>query len=105
LDNNVFNYPPDYFIFGLNGKPSQAPTGIGYFTKKYKNVLNHFNMEGGQSLYSWKHTAACKLYMKFKDPKMIQEHFRHAEFKTTFIYMRNLGLFNQSELQNEYPEF
>lgn len=101
----ILTYPQRYFVFGLNGEPSDQPTGISYFNQKYKKVLLHLGFNEGQTMYSWKHTAACKLYNKFKDPEMIQRHFRHAELKTTLVYMRNLGLFNQGEIEEQYPDF
>ena len=51
-------------------------------------------MDGGQTLYSWKHTGAIKLYQATKDMKKVQRQCRHWSITETDNYLRDLGLFD-----------
>lgn len=102
--SGVLDYPGDYFIFGRNGIPSEKATGRDNFTTRYKRtILDFFKLNKGESLYSWKHTGVCKLYRKFKDVEMIRKHCRHSIITTTMIYLRDLGLFEDNELEEGFP--
>lgn len=104
LDYGLNDYPGDYFIFGRNGTPSEKATGRDNFTTRYRRlIIEFFNMNKGESLYSWKHTGVCKLYLKFKDIEMIRKHCRHSIVTTTMIYLRDLGLFEDNELEEGFP--
>lgn len=92
------------FYFGKNGQPGAVPVKENYFSREYKPVLQELKLLGGQSFYSWKHTGVCKLYMKFKGPKMIMEQCRHSGLDITMHYLRDLGLFDAGEMEKGFPE-
>jgi integrase len=102
---NILNHPDDFFIFSKNLAPGPDPVGINYIRNRYQRVLAELKISGGQTLYSWKHTGVIKLYQAIKDPKKIMEQCRHHSMEVTLIYLRDLGLFENEELENNFPSF
>lgn len=103
--SGILTYPDEYFIFGRKGIPSEKPAGSNFWNMLYKKlVLNPLGITTGETLYSWKHTGICRLYMKFRDIEMIRKACRHRDIKTTIIYLRNLGMFDNDELEQGFPE-
>lgn len=101
----ILKYNPDFFIFGSKGEPGPRPYSKHYSTKKYNPVLKALGMDGGQTLYSWKHTGAIKLYQATKDMKKVQRQCRHWSITETDNYLRDLGLFEDDEVQFKFPRF
>ena len=99
------NYPPDFFIFGAEGKPGPKPFSISYFSNKHRKVVKHFNFTKGHDMYSWKATGVIKLFKEIKDIIKIKEQCRHSDIRHTEKYLRELGLFDNKEVQNQFPEF
>jgi site-specific recombinase XerD len=101
----ILNYNSDYFIFGNKGEPGPVPYSKHYSTKRYKPHLDELGFTGGQSLYSWKHTGAIKLYQATKDMKKVQRQCRHWSITETDNYLRDLGMFDDDEVEFNFPEF
>lgn len=104
-DQGVMDYNPDFFIFSIGGKPGPRPMSRHYSTKKYKPVLDALGIDGGQTLYSWKHTGAIKLYQATKDMKKVQRQCRHWSITETDNYLRDLGMFEDDEVEFNFPDF
>lgn len=104
-EHGIMEHNPDYFIFGKDGKPGPNPMFRHYSTKKYKPVLDALGINGGQTLYSWKHTGAIKLYQATKDMKKVQRQCRHWSITETDNYLRDLGMFEDDEVEFNFPDF
>lgn len=104
-DQGILDYNPDFFIFSIGGKPGPRPMSRHYSTKKYKPVLDALGIDGGQTLYSWKHTGAIKLYQATKDMKKVQRQCRHWSITETDNYLRDLGMFEDDEVEFNFPDF
>lgn len=102
---NVLDYNSDFFIFGNKGEPGPQPYSKHYSTKRYKPHLDELGITGGQSLYSWKHTGAIKLYQATKDMKKVQRQCRHWSITETDNYLRDLGMFEDDEVEFNFPDF
>ncbi|MGQ7852773.1 tyrosine-type recombinase/integrase [Pedobacter sp. WC2501] len=113
-------YIPDYvrkelvFINELSDQDCNIFTGIKephndcYFNKAWKNAWKKMfalNMiEKDQTLYSFRHTAAVKVYRKTKDLNIIQQLLGHSDMIVTLKYLRGLGEATNSELRDHMPE-
>ncbi len=99
------NHNSDFFIFGTDGEPGPVPHHRNRSNKRYKLVQEALGITGGQSLYSWKHTGAIKLYQATKDLKKVQRQCRHWSITETDNYIRDLGLFEDDEVEFNFPDF
>jgi integrase len=63
-----------------------------YFKKAWTRAKGNLILEEGQTLYSFRHTAACNIYLKTKDPYRAQRAFGHSSLAVTLRYLRSLGL-------------
>jgi len=103
-DWELRKYPGHYYIFAQGGKPGPDPCYINYWTNKYQKVRETLRMDPNKTLYSWKHTGACKLYLATKDVNKVKEQCGHKSLETTLIYLRQLGMFDNKEVENLFPE-
>ena len=101
----IKEYNPDFFIFGNGGEPGPVPYSKHYSTKRYKPHIDALGFTGGQTLYSWKHTGAIKLYQATKDMKKVQRQCRHWSIMETDNYLRDLGMFDDEEVEFNFPDF
>ncbi|WP_198171542.1 tyrosine-type recombinase/integrase [Mucilaginibacter aquatilis] len=58
----------------------------------------------GQTIYSFRHTAAIKVYRKTKDPHVLQQLLQHSSMSVTLNYLRGLGEVNDERLKDMMPE-
>jgi len=98
------DYPPDYYIFAQGNKPGPEMCYLNHWTNRYKKVKESLGLSSDHTLYSWKHTGACKLYQATKDPHIVKEQCGHASLETTMNYLRQLGRFNNDDLATKFPE-
>jgi site-specific recombinase XerD len=101
----ILEYNGDFFIFGNGGEPGPVPYSKHYSTKRFKPHLDAIGFTGGQTLYSWKHTGAIKLYQATKDMKKVQRQCRHWSITETDNYLRDLGMFEDDEVEFNFPDF
>lgn len=102
---SIQDYNSDFFIFGNTGEPGPQPYSKHYSTKRYKPHIDALGFTGGQTLYSWKHTGAIKLYQATKDMKKVQRQCRHWSITETDNYLRDLGMFEDDEVEFNFPDF
>ncbi|MNL18762.1 hypothetical protein D3C87_1399200 [compost metagenome] len=58
----------------------------------------------GQTLYSFRHTAAINVYRKTKDLHILQQLLQHSNMIVTLNYLRGLGEVNDERLRDVLPE-
>ncbi len=99
------SYPGNYYIFGKEGKPSLKPTHFNYFYLRHKSILDELGYSDidDYDLYSWKHTGVIAMYNAGMDIKTIQAQCRHSNVSQTDKYMKDLGLFRNEEVLNNFP--
>lgn len=97
-------YPNDYYLFSQGGRPGPVPPYINYWGKQWLKVREALGLSENMTLYSWKHTGACKLYLATKDPNKVREQCGHTSLETTLVYLRQLGMFDNKEVENLFPE-
>jgi integrase len=78
-----------------------------YFTTKWKRLrqalLAKKLIEDGQTIYSFRHTAAIEIYKRTKDIYLLQRMMGHGSIGVTQKYLRSLGVVNIEELKNYAP--
>lgn len=82
----------DEFIF--KGK-SGAAVNPDYFktawTRIRKDLMEKGLIRDGQTIYSFRHTAAVQMYSKAKDIRLLQHLMGHQSITVTENYLRSLG--------------
>jgi integrase len=100
-------FDKDWFIFGSR-MPISGPHQVSRntFINNYRDHLKAIKMNGnGYTIYAWKHTGVIKLYLAIKDLKKVQRQCRHSDVRITDRYLRDLGLFDNEEVVNNFPAF
>ncbi len=88
----------NHFVFGRNGGTGPEPLPKNRMIDLHRKVLDRFGFSKQYALYSWRHTAACELYLKTHDIKLVQMAMGHSSVATTERYLRNLGVLNDPRL-------
>jgi integrase len=100
------SFPPNYFVFSATGKPGAKQIGEKHFYKRQVALLKKLGYnDAPYTLYSYKHTAVCQMYMAGIDIKSIQAQCRHSDIKQTDTYLKDLGLIRNDEVMNQFPDF
>jgi integrase len=113
-------YIPDYvkrelaFLLDYSDQDTNIFTGLkephndSYFNKAWKNAWKKMfdlkMIEKGQTLYSFRHTAAVKVYRKSKDLNILQQLLGHSDMIVTLKYLRGLGEATNEDLKSHMPE-
>ncbi len=84
------------------------PLSEGYFNMKWGKLKAKMNesklISQGQNLYSFRHTAAIRVYQKRKDPYILQQLLQHSSMTVTLNYLRGLGEIGDEHLKEFMPE-
>lgn len=99
----IDGYPPDYFIFSTKGKPGAAHVGKSNFINRYRLLTKKIGISNDHTLYSFKHNGVIALYNAIKDLERIRQQCRHQDIKDTAIYLRQLGCFENTDVEENFP--
>jgi integrase len=87
---------------------STLPFNDDYFKTQWSRAKSEMLKIGiirkGQTLYSFRHTAAISVYKKTKDIQILKQLLQHSNMIVTLTYLRGLGELNNDELKNILPE-
>ena len=85
------------------------PLSEDYFTKAFQRVKNRLLDENkilkDQTLYSIRHTSAVRYFMKTNNLEQLKKMLGHQNLKTTLIYLRSLGRYNNDINADDIPDF
>ncbi|MDP3470216.1 MAG: site-specific integrase [Daejeonella sp.] len=112
---------PDYvysellpFIEACSTSESYILTGSAwlpnydYLKTQWSRAKRTLKLDGkikaNQTLYSFRHTAAVKVYHKTKDIYILQQLLGHSDMAVTLKYLRGLGEMNNDKLKLVMPE-
>lgn len=91
-------------IFSLR----QEPFNVGYFNllwgKARLKMKQAKLLRANQTIYSFRHTAAIKIYQKTKDIHILQQLLQHSDMIVTLNYLRGLGEVSDERLKDVLPE-
>lgn len=90
-------------IFGRSMKLfDKYPLSENYAYERHKKALNACHLSEYQyTLYSWKHTGACRAIEAGVNVRKLQGLLRHSSLEETDKYLKSLGIALQNEKLNE----
>lgn len=91
--------PGEYYLTGT----AELLPGEG-LTKRFTAIARPLGYGPEYTLYSWKHTGVVRAYRGGIDIKAIQRQCRHSGVEITDKYLRSLGLFENKEIEDNFPE-
>ncbi|MBO0934610.1 tyrosine-type recombinase/integrase [Fibrella aquatilis] len=98
----IRDHDPELFVFSRSGKPGTKAVGNVYFWRKHRAVLDHLNIVGKYTLYSWKYTGNIKLFNTGINLKNIQMQNGHTTLRTTEKYLKRLGQFVDNDIFEKF---
>ncbi|MCX2573644.1 tyrosine-type recombinase/integrase [Pedobacter sandarakinus] len=91
-------------IFSLK----HEPFNVGYFNLMWGKASIKMKklelLKVNQTIYSFRHTAAIKIYQKTKDIHILQQLLQHSDMIVTLNYLRGLGEVSDEKLRDVIPE-
>lgn len=92
IAHKINEYPPDYYVFGINGHPSEKGVGQGFFAKRFRKVRDGAGLNHDFTLYGAKHSRIIHLKQDGLDDASIMALTRHKDFSAYAKYLRDLGM-------------
>ncbi len=94
---------PNHYLF--SGDPT--PVNFDYFRTQWSRAKSQMLklklIQKNQTLYSFRHTGAVKVYRQTKDAHIVQQLLGHSSLTVTLKYLRGLGETNSLELRQYMP--
>lgn len=94
---------PDHYLFSGDS----VPVNFDYFRTQWSRaksqLLKQKLIQKNQTLYSFRHTGAVKVYRQTKDAHIVQQLLGHSSLTVTLKYLRGLGETNNLELKQYMP--
>lgn len=94
--------PPAQYIFHRK-KDKFRPAGQNTYGEWFREALDGMGYSKEYQLYSWKHTGAMEVYQATKDIVALQHWARHADIRTTQLYIRQLGIEDFGDFYDRFP--
>jgi integrase len=86
---------------------STQPYNLSYLNTQWsrakKKMLELGIIEEHQTIYSFRHSAAVRVYKKTKDLYILQRMLQHSNMIVTLTYLRGLGELNNDDLKDSLP--
>jgi site-specific recombinase XerD len=92
LAAGIDKYPGHFYIFGINGRPSEKPFGSGFFAKRFRKVRDAAGLDPDFTLYGAKHTRIVHLKSDGVSDADIMSLTGHKDFVSYAKYLRDLGM-------------
>lgn len=94
--------PQDWYIFGRMMKPGPVQyVNYNHISQRHNEISKAIGISPEKGLYSWKHSGVCSLYPKLNgDIYALMRQLRHSELTTTQIYLKSLGLVDNTAIRN-----
>lgn len=92
LEHGIDKYPGNYYVFGIDGKPSEKPFGRGFFAKRFRKVRDFAGLNEAFTLYGAKATRIIHLKQDGLSDSDIMSLTGHKDFTAYAKYLRDLGL-------------
>ncbi len=99
---NYQNYPPDFYIFGLGGKPAPKPVNNEYFSKKFNPHKKRFALSKLHTIYGFRHTFVSQLLTAGKNQLDIMKLTGHKTFQAFQHYARSVMQLPPNDLSDGF---
>jgi integrase len=100
----VRDYPPNYYLIGFDGLPSDKQIYVNYFTRHHLPIREKLGLIPEYTLYCWKHTGVVDTYLATLDIEFVSRQCRHSSLDMTKRYLRGLGLMPEYHRQDHLPD-
>jgi integrase len=98
---NLESLPSDWYIFGRRMHPGPLQyVNYNHISSRHNFISKKLGIDCSKGLYSWKHAGVCALYYAIKDIYAIMRQCRHSDISTTQIYLKSLGLLDNSAVRS-----
>ena len=100
IEQNMHKAPKSHYVFSSDQKPGPEPVGKNYFYKRHVKLLEEVGLESSEleyTMYSYKHSGCCHLYLAKVDLLSIQRQCRHKSPEQTMKYLRDLGTLRKKD--------
>lgn len=99
---NLDKLPPDYYLFGRHLQPGPVQyVNYNHISTRHNSITKSLGIDPEKGLYSWKHSGVCALYpLLGGDVYALMRQLRHTELTTTQIYLKSLGLSDNSAVRD-----
>lgn len=84
----VFQYDPDFYLFGRMGVPGTKPLGHNTMRNRFNEYRDRLGISNTKKFYSWKHTGAISSYDNGMPIADLKDHLRHSSIMTTEEYIK-----------------
>lgn len=97
-------YPPDYYLFSVEGVPGEKMVSEHYFRSRWNAYKKLHNIPAVYKIYGSKHTGGKLLSFLFNE-FVTKEHFGHRSMDSTRQYTEDIDKDALNVLQKKYPKF
>jgi integrase len=100
IQHNLHKAPKSYYVFSSGQEPGPDPVGKNYFYKRHVKLLEKVGLDSSDldyTMYSYKHSGCCHLYIAKVDLLSIQRQCRHKSPEQTMKYLRDLGTLRKKD--------
>lgn len=102
--HNLRVRPKDEYIFYKVRGHRKFITAYNHFYNRHKAFLREFKFGPEYTMHSWRHTFACKAVNTGIHVEFIRQQLGHASLEMTLKYLKSLGLVENEEIKNNFPE-
>ena len=102
--HNLRARPKDEYIFYKRLKNQKVLTAYNHFYNRHKAFLKEFNFGPEYTMHSWRHTFACKAVYSGIHVEFIRQQLGHSSLEMTLKYLKSLGLVENEQIKNKFPE-
>lgn len=95
--------PQHYYLFSVNNEPGEIMIGINKLSNNHREVLKALQIKGRWSFYSWVHTGIKKAALSNIPIKELQLQKGHHDLNMFNQYLKDLGVDDCKQLQNNFP--
>ena len=100
IQHNIHKAPKNHYVFSSSQNPGPEPVGKNYFYKRHVKLLEEVGLDSSEleyTMYSYKHSGCCHLYLAKVDLLSIQRQCRHKSPEQTMKYLRDLGTLRKKD--------
>ena len=105
IAQNIQNYPPNYYLLGNKGVPSETMVSINYWSSNFTKIIRKMGFSKEYTLYSIKNTGAIQFYKAGIGLIEIQRQIGHKDINTTMIYFKSMGVDDFENVRKNVPSF
>lgn len=98
----LYNYPRDYYIFGIGMKPNVKPMSYGYFRKHFRKVKDKIGASEHHTMYGLKHTFISQLWRNGATDEELLSVTGLETTEALHKYLRDIGAVETKDLSAYY---